>query len=59
MICADASVAVKWVVEEERSDQATALYHAVLGAGRTIVAPPLLPIEVTNIRLRRTRSAEK
>ena len=57
MICADASVAVKWVVEEERSDQATALYTAVLGAGRAIVAPPLLPIEVTNILLRRTRSA--
>ncbi len=59
MICVDASVAVKWVVEEERSDQATVLYNAVLSAGRAIVAPPLLPIEVTNILLRRTRSADR
>ncbi len=59
MICVDASVAVKWVVEEERSDQATALYNAVLSAGRAIVAPPLLPIEVTNILRQRTRSAHR
>ena len=59
MICVDASVAVKWIVEEERSDQATALYDAVLGAGRVIVAPPLLPIEVTNILRQRMRSTER
>jgi predicted nucleic acid-binding protein len=59
MICVDASVAVKWIVEEERSDQATALYDAVLGAGRAIVAPPLLPIEVTNILRQRMRSVER
>lgn len=49
MICVDASVAVKWVLDEERSDRARVLYRAVFRAGEAIVAPPLLPLEVTNI----------
>jgi predicted nucleic acid-binding protein len=56
MICVDASLAVKWVLDEERSDQARALFRALERAGRDIVAPPLLPFEVTNILRQRTRA---
>ena len=55
MIYVDASVAVKWILEEERSDLAMALYEAVVQADRSIVAPPLLPLEVTNILRQRMR----
>jgi predicted nucleic acid-binding protein len=58
MICVDASLAVKWILDEERSDQAKALYRATVRAGRQIVAPPLLPLEVTNILRQRTRSVD-
>ncbi len=58
MICVDASVAVKWVLNEERSDQARALYQAALGAGESIVAPTLLPLEVTNILRQRMRAKD-
>lgn len=56
MICIDASVAVKWILDEERSDLAMALYEAVVQAGQSIVAPPLLPLEVTNILRQRMRA---
>ena len=56
MICVDASVAVKWILEEERSDLALALYDAVVQAGQSIVAPPLLPLEMTNILCQRMRA---
>jgi predicted nucleic acid-binding protein len=56
VICVDASVAVKWVLEEERSDLALALYDAVVQAGQSIVAPPLLPLELTNILRQRMRA---
>jgi predicted nucleic acid-binding protein len=49
MICVDASVAAKWVLPEEHSEKALALYTASIYASDPIVAPPLLPIEVTNI----------
>jgi predicted nucleic acid-binding protein len=49
MICVDASVAVKWILPEELSDQARALYRAHLRAREPIVAPTLLLYEVTNI----------
>jgi predicted nucleic acid-binding protein len=55
LICVDASVAVKWILEEERSDRADALYDATVNAGRLIIAPPLLPLEVTNILRQRMR----
>ena len=57
MICVDASVAVKWVLDEEGSDRARVLYRAVERADRAIVAPSLLPLEVTNILRQRTRNA--
>ena len=56
MICVDASVAVKWVLEEVRSDLALVLYDVVVQAGQAIVAPPLLPLEVTNILRQRMRA---
>lgn len=58
MICVDASLAIKWVLEEDWSDQATALYNAAVQTGEPIVAPPLLPIEVTNILHQRTRAQD-
>lgn len=58
MICADASIVVKWVLDEERSDQARALLREAVTAGRGIIAPPLLPIELTNILRQRTRPTD-
>lgn len=58
MICVDASVAVKWVLPEERSDLARALFVAAIRAAEPIVAPPLLPIEVTNIIYKRVRGRD-
>ena len=56
MICVDGSVAVKWVLNEERSYQARTLYEAALRAAEPIVAPTLLPLEVTNILRQRMRA---
>ena len=58
MICVDASVAAKWVLLEDRSDKAVALYRANAQTGQPVVAPPLLLCEVTNIlRQRMIRSS--
>jgi predicted nucleic acid-binding protein len=59
MICVDASIAAKLVFEEEYYQQARALYRYALTTAERIVAPPLLPIEVTNIvrqRMRRVKA---
>jgi predicted nucleic acid-binding protein len=53
MIAVDASVAAKWIFTEDYSNLARALLHAALSAAEPIVAPPLLPIEVTNIMRQR------
>ena len=58
MICVDASVAVKWLWSEELSDAARTLFQATRTANESIVAPPLLSIEVTNVIYRRTRVAD-
>lgn len=55
MICVDASLAVKWIVAEEGSTLARSLYGAATRAGQRIIAPPLLPIEVTNVLRKRIR----
>jgi predicted nucleic acid-binding protein len=55
MICVDASLALKWVFVEEHSDKALALVLASGQAGERLVAPPLLPIEVTNAIRQRMR----
>ena len=58
MICVDASVAIKWLLKEERSDRAIAFYNATTNANQPIVAPPLLPLEVTNILRQRMRAQD-
>lgn len=55
MICVDSSVAAKWVLPEEHSEQALDLYQQVTQTGQEVVAPPLLPIEVCNILRQRIR----
>lgn len=55
MICVDSSVAAKWMLPEEHSEQALDLYQQVTQAGQEVVAPPLLPIEVCNILRQRVR----
>jgi predicted nucleic acid-binding protein len=57
VICVDASLAAKWVLPEDYSDKALALFSATAQAGERIIAPPLLPIEVTNIIRRRMLAA--
>jgi predicted nucleic acid-binding protein len=49
----DASVAIKWVVAEEFSEQAEALLNAA--ASSAIVGPPALLTEVANALYQRTR----
>ena len=58
MICVDASVAIKWLLKEERSDRAIALYDATTNANQPVVASPLLPLEVTNILRQRMRAQD-
>ena len=49
MICIDASVAAKWLFEEEYSQQAVALADDCRKTRQRLVAPALLPIEVSNV----------
>lgn len=55
MICVDASVAVKWVLPEEHANAARNLYLTALAAANPVIAPPLFPIEVTNILYQQVR----
>jgi uncharacterized protein len=55
VIIIDASVAAKWIFTEEYSGQARARLRSSLSAAKRITAPPLLPIEVTNIIRQRMR----
>jgi predicted nucleic acid-binding protein len=59
MICVDASIAAKWVFAEELQQEAEALYQETVASGERIVAPPLFPIEVTNIVRQRMRRAKR
>jgi predicted nucleic acid-binding protein len=61
MICVDASLAAKWIFVEEHYREARALYRDALDSSERIIAPPLLPIEMTNIvrqRMRRVKPPE-
>jgi predicted nucleic acid-binding protein len=58
VISADASVAIKWLLNEERSDRARALYRTALQSGEQWVAPPLLALEVTNVLRQRMRARD-
>ncbi|MGH2560501.1 MAG: type II toxin-antitoxin system VapC family toxin [Thermomicrobiales bacterium] len=57
MICVDASVAVKWIIDEEFSEQALELVHRADRTGERIVAPALMPFEVGNIFRKQMRRA--
>ncbi len=48
-VCVDASVAAKWVLPEEHRDKALSLYEDCQRIDTVVVAPPHLPIEVTNV----------
>lgn len=58
IVVVDASVALKWVIEEEDSDKALALLEEWDKAGITMIAPPLLAYEVTNILYQNVRKGE-
>ncbi len=51
----DASVAAKWVLAEEYTAEAEGLLQKALMTASQLVAPPLLPIEVTNTLWQRMR----
>jgi predicted nucleic acid-binding protein len=55
VICVDASVAAKWFFEEEHSTLANGLLQRAFETGESIIAPPLLPSEFTNILRQRMR----
>ncbi len=57
-VAVDASLAVKWVVDEQHTDRARALLVASADAGRPIVGPPHLPGEVTSAIYQRWRSID-
>ena len=58
MICADSSVAAKWLFAEAHAAQASALLRDALGAAEPLVAPPLLPSEVANVIRQRLRQGQ-
>ncbi|MGH2533407.1 MAG: type II toxin-antitoxin system VapC family toxin [Thermomicrobiales bacterium] len=57
-IVVDASVAVKWLIEEPFADNAEALRKDAERADQYVVAPPLLPAEVTNAIYQQLRRRE-
>jgi predicted nucleic acid-binding protein len=57
-VCIDACVAVKWVVPEEDSEQALALYQRVSRERDTIIVPPHMPTEVLQAIWKKARRDE-
>ena len=54
----DASLAFKWLVSEERSEQARAISRSWANEGIRVAAPYLMPVEVTNALHRRVERGE-
>ena len=54
-IAVDASVAAKLLLPEAYSDKAITLFEDAVGAGLRVVAPHLLPVEITNVVRRHMR----
>ena len=52
-VVVDASLAFKWLVQEEHSDKADALGRLWVSQGTRMVAPYFMPFEVTNVLHRR------
>lgn len=55
MIVVDSSVAVKWLIEEDLTPEAENLGAAAAASRETLIAPPLLPMEVANVLHQRVR----
>jgi predicted nucleic acid-binding protein len=58
VICVDSSVAAKWLFAEVYSAEADELLRTALEQQEPIVAPPVLPAEVTNIIRQRLRQVQ-
>ena len=57
-VVVDASVALKWVLQEEYTAEALALRSRWQDAAELIIAPPIFKSEVTNVLHRRARREE-
>jgi predicted nucleic acid-binding protein len=57
VIVVDASVALKWVIDEKHSDLALALAERCGRTGELAIGPYLLPFEVTNVIHKHIRRA--
>ncbi len=47
-VVVDASVALRWVIEEDGTDEALALWDRWQAAGERLIAPPIFRAEVAN-----------
>ena len=57
-VVVDASLAVKWLIEEDDSDKAHAILQSWVAQGITRIAPYLMPFEVANVLHRRVMRGE-
>ena len=57
-VVVDASLAVKWLVDEDDSDKAHAVLQSWVAQGITRIAPHLMPFEVANALHRRVLRGE-
>lgn len=57
-VCVDASLAMKWLVNEEESEPALEILESWLSGGMTIIAPTLLLYEVPSV-LRKLAAHER
>ena len=57
-VVVDASVAVKWLVQEEHTEEAEELLRAWVDAGVPLAAPHFLPFEVANVLHKKSRRGE-
>ena len=57
-VVVDASLAVKWLVKEDGSDEARAIARSWEGSGVRTAAPYFMPVEVTNALHRRVVGSE-
>jgi predicted nucleic acid-binding protein len=57
-VAVDASVAVKWVVDEPHTDRAMKLWADNIASHRPVISAPHFPGEVTNAIYQRTRTTD-
>jgi predicted nucleic acid-binding protein len=58
VVVVDASIAIKWVLEEPDSDRADALLAEWINKGKLILAPDLLAYEITNVLYQKVGKGE-